>query len=304
MKSYTKLEDINIKDVKSIALKSMLNNPLCLNYIDQINNLIQNTIDYVDSNFWSKDPIYNSDNNYYSKLWEMIMINYFLKKGAKVVKTKDKNLGRKNGSPDIKIELEDGRVLWVECVVASIGDIPIEKFYQGNYGGDLEEYNKAKIIRLSNSIDEKNKKLNKYLDNCIISNQDLFLVAINTCEYQDTHENYNLGRVLYGKAEEVLTFDIIKREYTDSHFKGRYGVNKKKANNSQTILKTDLFLNTSTKLDNLIGILYSGFNGIASINRDSFTVGFDNNFKQYEKYIENLFDRYYYLEDSELMQKL
>ncbi len=73
----SKLDEIREDEIESICFKNVKNYQ---EWWFNLKDLYQKTNDYLDSNFWKKDPIYKSDKNFKSKLWEMIMINYFLDK--------------------------------------------------------------------------------------------------------------------------------------------------------------------------------------------------------------------------------
>lgn len=295
---YENIDDIPEKEIQSRAFKNIIKN---IHFNSQVIRLFKKTREYLDSDFWQKDPIYLSDHNFQSRLWEMIMINYFLDRKADVVKTKDKK-NVKNGNPDIQIRLTDEICLWVECVIATKGENPNDNFYDTftkidltmkgynikSYGLNVEDYNRSKIIRLSQSVDDKIKTIKKWADKKIILEKDLCIISVNST-FWDTFELENLERILHGKAEEVLTYNTLKQEFINSRFQTRYNINKVKVDNSQTTIPTQLFLETSVKPENLVGVLYSGYPGVNSINRKSFNIGFDNLSSYYKNLIESLF---------------
>ncbi len=216
-----------------------------------------------------------------------------------IVRTKEKT---NNGGPDIQIKLDNDKYLWVECTIATKGNNPNDEFYDNkNFYGDVEEYNKSKIIRLCSSIKEKYKKLDSYYKNKIIYKNDLYLIAVNSDFGTDTFEFDNLEKVLYGKGNMVIELDV-ENKTRQSYFKQTLKVNKTNKEGKSTELDNGIFLNENYTC--LTGVLYSGFPNINSIGRTCFSVGFNKNFSQIQNEVEKYFCGYSFLEDQQLKRKI
>ena len=290
------LETINDDEIESNCFRNIKNRQ---DWWVSFRDLYIKTKDYLDDDFWKKDPIHKSDKNFKSKLWEMIVINYFIEKDSKIIKTTNKI---KKGGPDIQIQIKSGRYLCVECVVATRGNNPNEKFYENqHYNGTVEEYNRSKIVRLCNSIEEKYDKLQKYYQNNIVAKNDLYIIAVNSDFGVDTFELDNLERLLYGKADMVTELNVENKTRKD-YFNQKLTVNKITKKGEFVDLNNGIFLNSA--YENLTGVLYSGFPNINSMERSCFSMGFNKNFSKIQSEVEQYFCSYSFLEGDQLMRKL
>ena len=149
-----------------------------------------------------KENACKSKETFYQRWWEM----YF---GFKLLDwgfTKINNGNKKDKGPDFKITVNNKKY-WIETVAPEIGTnenkLPI--IQDGVHDLPREEF----ILRLLNSMDNKIKKFKKYIDNKIVKEDDVKIIAISTCnlsQYGDLMDFPELAieSLLYNWGEEII----------------------------------------------------------------------------------------------------
>jgi len=290
--SLEKFKKLPTQEIKSDYLRNILENNDART--QELWRLLEVTERYVDDNFWKKDPLDTNNSNFSSKLWEMVIIDYFLRRGANVVPTAQRK-NTKQGNPDLEIILGDNRKLFVECATATKGESP-EDFYEDGYSGSYSEFLRPKLVRLSNSIDFKNKKLKGYLKNEVVRSNDIVIFAINSVGYTDTSASATLNKFLYQQGDMTLTMDRNTGKFIDSYFQHDPNFLKFNKENDSTELQNGFFVNNNDRPQNLIGVLYTGFFPLGTQPASSFYVGFDNQYTEYANLIGSFFSDYNYIQ--------
>lgn len=78
--------------------------------------------------------------------------------------------------PDLKL-LINGKVVWIEAVTCKEGQRAIPG--REGYGGPVDGYDFPRILRITNSISEKFRKYQKYLENGAVKADEAFVIAVN-----------------------------------------------------------------------------------------------------------------------------
>ena len=123
---------------------------------------------HADDNFLTEFPIH-----FHQRWFEMYLTVSLIQAGLTI------DVSHRNSGPDLLILL-DGQRLWIEAVCTENGDPENPNSVpriETNVVRDIPI--KQYVFRLRNSLEEKNKKLNQYIQDGIILPGDLTLVAIS-----------------------------------------------------------------------------------------------------------------------------
>jgi hypothetical protein len=106
--------------------------------------------------------------------WEMFLANLMIEKGFVLEKTPPKG-------PDIKVRLNDGKVLWIEAIAISDGEKPANLIPDELDGFFIDE--EPFLLRLTSGIHDKKIKMLGYLKDGIVKKEDFFIIAVNTGKF-------------------------------------------------------------------------------------------------------------------------
>ncbi len=120
-------------------------------------------------NYADKHFLKEVKTNFHQRSWEMYLSNLFIENGFEI-SSKDKG-------PDIKIDLGD-RNLWIECVASKKGE-KSDKVPDMMYEVVQDVPADKMLLRITNSIDKKFKKYQKYVKDSIIKKGDYYIIAVN-----------------------------------------------------------------------------------------------------------------------------
>jgi type I restriction enzyme S subunit len=185
--------------------------------------------------------------NFQQRFWEMYLGNTLLENGFKLLKREIQE------GPDFHI-LKSGKDIWFEAVVPNSGMAddavpPIEEF---NFDTPISE--EKIVLRFTNAIMEKYKKLLVYTSKGIIKNGDIFIIAINGRGIQLNMTEDPIPLILkaiYPVGDPIVNIDLLSNEKISENFELRFGIKK----SSGTPIPTDTFLND--KFSGISGLLYS-----------------------------------------------
>ena len=124
-----------------------------------------------------------------------------------------------NPGPDILLRLGEQRI-WIEAVCASSGErgrpdsIPVRV-----PGRVRPEPTEQYVLRVRNSLEEKQKKYRKYLENGTVSPDDVTVVAVNVNQIDGLgfHIDAHLRRSLYGIGHPIVQLDQRRRPIGVEH---------------------------------------------------------------------------------------
>ncbi len=105
-------------------------------------------------------------------LWEVYLAKVMLEKGFRLEKAPPKG-------PDIKVLLDNKKLLWIEAVAVD-GDDRVRTDFSPNGGVDEEGY----LLRLTSGIRDKKKKIIGYIKDGVVGPDDFCVIAINTGKFR------------------------------------------------------------------------------------------------------------------------
>lgn len=118
--------------------------------------------------------------------------------------------------PDIQFEKE-GKVFWIEAVSAGLGSTGDKVIPVLPHSGTIIE--EPILLRITNVIDEKLKKIKKYIEKKIIDPKDPVIIAVTTSEIEDS----KIGDENVSYIEKVL-FPIDKLSWRADMNTGENGL--------------------------------------------------------------------------------
>ena len=208
------------------------------------------------------DEVSSYTHELHSRFWEMFLVTSFLEDGLHLI-----NKGSADG-PDFKIDLGD-RVLWVEAVIAGPGSSSSDNRVPAPVMGmAVDVPHDLMILRLANSFETKFKKYKCYCSKELVTENDLFVIAINGCLVGSHPEALTprIVQTLFPVGHTVLSLDKEDLNVTGQHLEYRDRISK----DNESEVFTNSFLN-----DNYMGIdavLYSDCNFLNLISDSESTI--------------------------------
>lgn len=188
---------------------------------------------YLDKNFLDK---FKMESEHYSRSWEFHLASILIDQGLNLLeKTWDYG-------PDFCIQLEDGKKIWIEAIICTLGDTdPVEprpvltpgKMH--SFGGNIEEINRPKALRITGAIGTKFEKFKKYLEdpNCLVTKNDCLIIAINGKLIQHYSEPFRLFKyAVFGQGPDILRKISGEEKLQGGYYKPVATV-KRKTNNGE-----------------------------------------------------------------------
>ncbi|QOY50999.1 hypothetical protein [Candidatus Sulfurimonas baltica] len=182
------------------------------------------------------------EKQWYTRVWEL----YFATQLKEL--NFDISCPKAKGHPDLKL-IHKEETIWIECTTISKGDNAVVEYEDGEiHTLNDEDY----ISRITSAIATKNEQINKQIDNGVIGQNDIVIIAINTGELNLAKiaqmDNSLIHKALYGIGN--LSYNFKKKEsFNSSRF------NIESANGSK--IKTNLF--TTNEYENISGIIFSNW---------------------------------------------
>ena len=176
-----------------------------------VNKLWKRTKDYLDS-----DLSYKARDDFLPRFWEMYLTAVLLDQGHPVVR-RDKRRSRPEKSPDVQIGHVDA---WFEAIAETSGMGPdrVPDYEFGRAGRVPDE---AVKLRLTNAIQTKFEKYDKYLSKGIVNKLEPFVIAINMARVPFIFQEKTVPRivsVLFGIGDEVVHIDRGTRQIVGYSF--------------------------------------------------------------------------------------
>lgn len=190
-----------------------------------------------------KEKMIFSKECFYQRWWEMYLGTKLLEYGLDI----STNIGDKG--PDFKVSI-NGEVYWIEAVAPELGQEnskdKLPEMENGVYSLPREKF----LLRISNAIDNKIKKFDRYLKNGLVKKEDKLIIAISTCNLSQygslmDFPTLAIDSLVYNKG--VLSINLITNE---KKIKEQNGIIK---HNGQKI-ETDIFKKINC---NISGIIYT-----------------------------------------------
>ncbi len=227
---------------------------------DEISNMYKVYEGYADQNFLY-DFSSGDEEKFNQRWWEMYLTVHLINQKLKVINNGNSN----NGSPDIKIAFK-GKTIWIECIsptrgeeknkvpalpVSILSDIKVNKVPW-----------KEVLLRITSAIRDKFEKYQLYLKKAVVSEKDIFIIAINCSQlgkygFIGKSQLPSIVEAVYPIGFNI--FEIGKSEnINDLSSSLSYMDRIYKANGSS--VNTSIFLDKN----------YSGISGIIGTSRDEF----------------------------------
>lgn len=160
---------------------------------------------YLDKGFLNK---FKMESEHDARSWEFQLASVFINEGLNLIeKTWDYG-------PDFCIQLRDGKKIWVEAIICTLGDTdPVEPrpiLAPGmihSFGGNVEEINRPRALRITNAIGSKFEIFKKYIEDpdCLVSIDDCLVIAINGKLIQHHSDPFRLFKyAVFGQGPDVL----------------------------------------------------------------------------------------------------
>ncbi len=160
--------------------------------------------EYADSHFVSEFCL-----QFHQRWFEMYLAVSLLRRDFEI-RSKDKG-------PDILLDMGDHRI-WIEAVCASGGDIGLpDSVPQMPLGKVVSVPVREYVLRIRNSLQEKARKFQKYIDDIVVGGRDALAVAINIYGIDGIMPDVDhvMMKALYGVGDMVVEFDKYTRKATD-----------------------------------------------------------------------------------------
>lgn len=190
-----------------------------------------------------KENMLLSKECFYQRWWEMYLGTKLLEYGLNI------STNIEDEGPDFKVCIED-EVYWIEAVAPELGKEDskdkLPEMEMGVHSLPREKF----LLRISNSIDNKINKFERYLEKGLVKKEDKLIIAISTC---------NLSQ--YGSLMDFPCLAIDSLLYNKGILSINLITNEKKINDQNGIFKNNgqkVETNIFKKLDsNISGIIYT-----------------------------------------------
>ena len=115
-----------------------------------------------------------------ARVWEMFLAFSFHQDGYELLESGSEG-------PDFKIKLRNGKTMWIEAVTSTTG-VGLNRAQHRNEGldGQVRTINYTPVIlRVLSSLEDKKKKIKKYIKKNIIKKDDIVVIAVNAGDLAD-----------------------------------------------------------------------------------------------------------------------
>ena len=122
--------------------------------------------------------------------------------------------------PDVLLHLDDRRI-WIEAVCATSGKPGLPDSVPPPVFGQLtQEPTEQYVLRIRNALDEKQRKYRTYIQNGIVSCEDVTCVAINVYDVYglDPYVDSHIKRSLYGVGDHLVELNRRTGGIVDSGY--------------------------------------------------------------------------------------
>lgn len=173
---------------------------------------------YLDRDFEAK---FQSESEHSARAWEFYLGSVLLERGlALEEKTSD-------AGPDFCVKVSEMQKIWIEAIACDLGEAdpvpPIPEMVTGvmySCGGNIEDDNRPKVLRITNAIGTKLEKFKSYLQylHSDISGNDCLVIAVNGAAIEHiSNSNMLLKRAVFGQGP-----DVYVRRKGEEKFKGPF----------------------------------------------------------------------------------
>ncbi len=158
--------------------------------------------EFLDKDFLAK---FKTEDEYIARSWEFHLASVF-KKYNLPLQEKTWDTG-----PDFCIVTTGGKKIWIEAIACTLGTIdpvaPMPDMLPGvlyDFGGNIEDINRPRALRITNAIATKLEKYKKYQDDAV-SKDDCLMIAVSGQAIQHHSEpNMLFKYAVFGQGPDVL----------------------------------------------------------------------------------------------------
>lgn len=235
------IENMIIENVKNDKNYDNLNKYVISRTKDDIEKMWEIYNKYAPKGF--KENMLLSKECFYQRWWEMYLGTKLLEYGFNII-TNSRDEG-----PDFKVCIDD-EIYWIEAVAPELGEEEskdkLPEMEMGVHSLPREKF----LLRISNAIDNKINKFEKYLEKGLVKKEDKLIIAISTCNLSQYGSLMDfpclaIDSLVYNKG--VLSINIITKE---KKIKDQNGIFKQ---NGQKV-ETNIFKKSGL---NIAGIIYT-----------------------------------------------
>lgn len=191
---------------------------------------------------------------FHKRTWEMFLACLVMDSGYEI---EDYRTKKNSAGPDIKVK-HGVSPIWIEAIAPEENDEtrikwqledPELKMY--GFGGDVEEIDKPRILKITAAIKEKYEKYNKYLKDEVMSSSDPYIIAINGGDFESWISD---GKDVLGALFAVGLYTI---EFDEKHeVKKRYNQRRSSVlNRNEKPINTEAFL--SHNFEGVSAVIFS-----------------------------------------------
>ena len=183
------------------------------------------------------------------RYWEMYLGCHALNIGYRLQPKTDEF------GPDLCFDMEGLRV-WVEVTAVDAGTGPDAVPKVSQHSGHDPIPDERIVLRFTNAVSEKHKKLISYQESGLVSSRDAYIVAVNAAEIDMSLFDFDfpiplIVKALYPLGQHVIQIDTVQERVVGEGYQFRSAIEKR----SGSEVPTDIFLNPS--YSGISGVLYS-----------------------------------------------
>jgi len=211
---------------------------------------------YLDKNFIVG---FQSEREHLSRAWEFHLASVLLNHQL-LLKEKSWEIG-----PDFCIETEGGKKIWIEAIACDLGKTdpvdPMPILTPGvlySSGGNIEEINRPRALRITNAIATKFERYKDYLSNpkSGVLENDCLVIAVNGEAIQHESEARILFKcAVFGQGPDVLIRKPGSEKFQGGYYKPSLTIVKKAEGREEIIPANFMEIDEFSKIS---AVIYSG----------------------------------------------
>lgn len=175
---------------------------------------------YLDKDFTTR---FQNEQEHLSREWEFHLVSVLLDRGI-TLKEKNWEIG-----PDFCIETDIGKKIWIEAIACDLGEKdkdsvePMPEMKPGvlySFGGNIEETDRPRALRITNAIATKFEKYKNYLSNpkSGVSENDCLVIAVNG----EAIQHFSVPRMVFKRAVFGQGPDVLVKKPGLEKLQGGY----------------------------------------------------------------------------------
>lgn len=211
---------------------------------------------YLDKSFVVR---FQNEQEHLSREWEFHLASVLLDRGMSLKEKKWET------GPDFCIETDFGKKIWIEAIACDLGETdPVEPMpvmtpgVSYSFGGNIEETDRPRALRITSAIATKFEKYRDYLSNSKsgVSENDCFVIAVNGEAIQHHSEPKRLfKRAVLAQGPDVLIRKSGFQKLQGVYYKPLLTIVKKAEDKEERIPANFMEIDEFSKIS---AVIYSG----------------------------------------------